>query len=647
MGAQTRQVGGGQATPVANNFNNWLNSQLMGTPMPGPAQQPTAQGAMDAFNAGGGRFGGGMQAIQQYQQGLQAGTPQQGMQQQPQPGMAPGQGFDPRAAEADPQGFAQWNRDRTAFNAQQQGGMNGGAQPGGGMVTDYANPMQTGGGTPGNANPMQGEINRQQSNSMQPQQQQVGFQQAFNGALNGRVNDASGAQGAIQQFFQNPTNQFSNQFTAPQFQGANLSQLPTNFGAGQSGMADMSGFGQAQQSGFNTQQNIGNAGNSQFDSMLMNMIQQSGGGMQGGGGQSGFNAAQLGGAPQLQGGMSFGQAFDTLGQDPMLERNRMRAVADQRARFGAEGAGSLGTGAQFAEGNLNAELLAQDASQRRGQAMQLMGQDLQERMGGANVSLQGRGQDMQTALGNMQGGIQGAQNMNQFNLGAMNNQTANMGNALSAAGQGRGQDFSTQLGMRGQNLSQQGMGLEQSMFNAGQGNQMQGNMINAALQNQGMGNQFALGAQGLNNNAQQQNNANNMGMAGMQNDFNMNNAGNNAQFGNAAQQGNANFLQNMLSQGMGMNQMGNNNMMQAMQNLFGGFQQSNSLGTPQAQNFMQPSNAQQFGSMLLNGAGMYFGRPPSMPQGNQMLPNLGNAPRPGITPGGAQPMPQYSMPVMR
>ncbi|WP_196301202.1 hypothetical protein, partial [Streptococcus pneumoniae] len=90
----------------------------------------------------------------------------------------------------------------------------------------------------------------------------------------------------------------------------------------------------------------------------------------------GFSGATAGADVQMQPGMDYGQAYNTLGQDPLMERNRMRAVADMRARFGAEGAGALGTGAQVAEGNLNAELAAQDASARRNQSMQLMGQDL-------------------------------------------------------------------------------------------------------------------------------------------------------------------------------------------------------------------------------------------------------------------------------
>lgn len=517
MGAQTKQVGGGANTGTAQNWNNFLNQQLMGAGAQAYSNSQQPQQQTSAFqNAFGGALGGQVNDIsgaggflQNYFKGQQQG------------GLPPG--IDPQAVAANPQGFAQWQKD-AAFNS---------------------NPM--------------GTMSVTMANGSQP--------------------------GA------NPMGPFTNQYNAPQFQGANLSQLPTNFGQGQSGMADLSGFGNAAQSNFNTQQNLGDPRSSGFDSMLMNMI-GAGGQQQG---QSGFQAAGIGAAPQLAPGMDYNAAYNTLGQDPLMERNRMKAIADMRARFGADGSGALGTGAQFAEGNMNAELNAQDASMRRNQAMQLMGQDLTERSTGANVSLQGRGQDAQVALGNMQGGIQGAQNMNSFNV-------SNLGNMLSAATAGRGQDFSTGLGMRGQDLSQLGMGAEQSMFNAGQSNAMQGNMLQAALANQGMGNNFGLGAAGLNNAAMQNNNANSMGMAGMQNNFNLGNAGNTAQFGNAAQQGNANFLQNMISQGMGMNQLGNQNTMNMLGQLFGGFQQSNAIGSPQAQIIQQPSA---FGQLM--NAGLQLG----------------------------------------
>lgn len=50
---------------------------------------------------------------------------------------------------------------------------------------------------------LQGMINQGVSNSQQPQQQQQGFQQAFQGMLGGNVRDVSGAGAALSNYFQN------------------------------------------------------------------------------------------------------------------------------------------------------------------------------------------------------------------------------------------------------------------------------------------------------------------------------------------------------------------------------------------------------------------------------------------------------------
>lgn len=459
------------------------------------------------------------------------------------------------------------------------------------------------------------------SNSMQPGQQTSNFQNAFQGALSGQVNDMSGAGGALQNFFQNPSAnnlnipQFQNQFTSPQFQQAQLNQLPTNFGQGQTGMADLSQFGNAAQSGFNTQQGFGAQGTSQFTGAFQNALANMGQGAPGVNAQQASLAGpqSLGARPELAQAMDYGAAYNTLGQDPLMERNRMKAVADMRARFGAEGAGAMGTGAQVAEGNLNAELAAQDASQRRAQAMQLMGQDLNERSTGANVALQGRGQDASYLLGNRNtdAGIAqtNAQLGTQASMANASNALSNNANIMQSILGARGQDFSNQLGNRNADISQLGLGSQQSMFNAGQSNDMQTAMMNAFLQNQGLGNNFALGGAQLNNNAMQTNNANNINTSQFQNTFNQGNAQLGAQFGQANNalnsqnmlgqtQINNQMLQNMIGQGLNMNQLGNANTMAMLAQLFGGFGQSNALGTVQRQNVVTPSPWGQAAGML-------------------------------------------------
>jgi hypothetical protein len=572
MGAKPKNVGGGANVGTADAWNQFLQQQLMGGGQQNPAVQAgMAQGASNAQQPG------------QQQQAAQAGID----------GAMQAGGM-------------------TAFNGPQIPGLQGGGGNGG---------MYFGG--------------NQQFNS------QTGgggstFGNAFQNMMNGNVNDISGANNALQNYFNNPNannlpTNFQNQWNSPNFIGAQTSQLPTNFGQGQTGMADLSQFGNAAQSNFNTQQGFGAQGTSQFTGAFQSALA----GMQNG--APGVSAStaniagpqSLGARPELAQGMDYGAAYNTLGQDPLMERNRMKAVADMRARFGAEGAGALGTGAQFAEGNLNAELAAQDASQRRAQAMQLMGQDLNERSTGANVALQGRGQDANYQLGNRNtdAGLAqtNAQLGTQASMANASNALSNNANIMQSILGARGQDFSNQLGNRNADISQLGLGAQQSMFNAGQSNDMQTAMMNAFLQNQGLGNNFALGGAQLNNNAMQTNNANNINTSQFQNNFNQNNAQGQAQYGqannalNSQNMGqNNNFLAQMIGQGLNLNQLGNGNTMQMLQNLFGSFQQANGIGSPQAQTVMQPSAWGQIANAGLGLAGGFLG-------GGGSLGGLGSA----------------------
>jgi len=454
---------------------------------------------------------------------------------------------------------------------------------------------ETGGGanvgTSNAFNQFLGQQLQAMSNAQQPFAQTSAAGQGIGGALGGQggFQDLSGAGSAIQKYFEGgggggmaDLSKFGTPQTAATSQVAgtgmaNLDKFGNAVQAGGTGMSDLSGFGTAVQSNFNTQAPI----NSQFNNMLMNMIGQ--------GGQSGFSAAQAGNQVQMTPQMNYQQAYGTLGEDPLMQRERQRAVAEQRARFGAEGAGALGTGAQYAESNLNAELAARDASMRRQQAMQLMGQDLAGQQAMANVGLQNRGQDVQTAIANMQGGLQGAQNMNAF-----------AANAMQAAGQARGQDLNTAL-------QQLQLGAQQGQFNAGQQNAIQQAMMNAQLQNQQMGNQqgqFNVGQQNamqqamLNAQLQNQQLGNQFGQfnVGQQNQMNQFNAGQ----GNAMQQamlqaalqnqqmGNQ-FGLGMLGQGMNMNQLGMQGSQFGLGQLFNSLNQANQLGTAQRNTTVTPN----------------------------------------------------------
>jgi hypothetical protein len=518
-----------------------------------------------------------------------------------------------------------------------------------------AQTKQVGGGAAtGVANNFNSFLNQQLSNSSQPgQQSQAGFGQAFNNALTGQVNDASGAGGALQNFFQTPSQNnlntnFANTFTGPTYNTPTLNQLPSNFGAGQTGMANLSNFGNASQANFDTQRGFGSTGASDFTSQFNNAVNRMGNVVGANAQQASLAGPQsIGARPELSQGMDWRTAFNTMGEDPMQRRIEDRAAADMRARFGSEGAGALGTGAQFAEGNLRAELAAQDASKRRMEALQLMQQDLNERSTGANVALQGRGQDSQYNLGNrqMDAGIaqSNAQLGTQASLANANNSVANNSNIAQMFLGARGQDFTNQATNRGMDINQLGMGSQQSMFNAGQNNAMQQSMINAALQNQGLGNQFGLGAAQLNNSAMQSNNLNNINTSQFQNQFNQNNAQLGAQFGlganqlNSQNQGmNNQFLANMIGQGLNMNQMGNQNTNSMLAQLFGAFGQSNALGTPQAQIIQQPSMWGQLANMGMNLAGNWLAGGGGNPFGGRGMPQM---------PAGAGNFPTANVPI--
>lgn len=590
MGARVSETGGGANVGTSNAWNQFLNQQLQGM---SNAAQPFQQTGNFMQGFGGALGGqGGFQDISGAGSAIQNFFGRQGMGFPGFGGGFSGGGFgggvggggggntqfmtmggapsvfDARAISANPQGFQDMMQRARAQEASNPGSTMFG-QPGGGLEA-VGGPMGVGGG---------------------------------NMPVNMMAGSAGGVQGVPSQNPPGlPGQSANNPFTNP-YQAPSLSQLPTNFGQGQTGMANLSQFGNAAQAGGTGMANLGGFGNaaqsnfntqapiqSGFDNMLMSMIQQ-GNQQQGISGYGG--GASAGPEVTFAKGMDYSQAYNTLGQDPLMERNRQRAVAEQRARFGAEGAGSLGTGAQYAESNLNAELSAQDASQRRQQAMSLMGQDLQERMGAANVGLQGRGQNLQASIANASNAIQAAQNMNQFN-------NTRMANLLNAVGQGRGQDLSTgiqQLGLGAQQgqfnagqsnamqqammnamLQNQGMGNQQSQFNAGQQNAMQQAMMNATLQNQGMGNQFGLGAQGLNLQAGQNNNLNALQNAQLA-----------AQFGLGTNQLNAQNFQNMINQGLNMNQMGMQGNQFGLAQLFNSLNQANQLGTAQRNTTVTPN----------------------------------------------------------
>lgn len=504
MGAKEKTVGGGGATPVANDWNSWLQSQL-------------------GSQAGGNALGG--QNLDQAKNALRNSGMPIGIQEQIM------RSWDASAA-------TQGNR------------------------------------TPASTTPST-------------------FQNLVNGAASGNVNDSTGAQGILQRILSGGVQnspQYTNPYTSPEFSGPKLSNLPTDMFSGQTGMADLSRVGRVGDTNVNVMQGYGTgATGTSFDNMLAQAMQRAGQGAPG----VTSNSTSLAPAAQIDLNNPLVNAI-TQGQ----ERSKMIDVANLRARFGAEGAGSMGTGAQVGEATLAAEYAPRIAAAQQ-QAIQFQQQqDLAERTAGANVALGSNAQGIQAGTANA------------------GNSIASSGNLLQSILSGRQQDFTQATNNRESDLDNLRLALGQAQGNQGAGISQRGQDLSSALTNQGQGNQFALGAGAQNSSNMQANNSNQLDFSRLLNGFNQGNAQNSASGQLStntlnASQGQSDqdrFMQQLMA-GLQQNGVGNNNQMAILQMLFGGMQQSNGLGTPQAQSLMEQNpwmQALQAGAGL---AGQYAGAP--------------------------------------
>jgi hypothetical protein len=580
MGAQPRNVGGGGAVPVANDWNQFLRQQLTGM---NPNQQNVQglqqmMGNLPNMPAGlRGQVTGQMQnEINRLQSN--AGQPQQQV----------GQATNGMLGNQQGNGFSNTGNGYSGLQSNQDFMQN--VDPNDPRINtpEFQQYMQQRGQVVGGQGPQAGNFGPLPGNA---QNGGSPFQNAFNMISGGP------------QQFMGP--QFQNPYQSQTYQGVDLQQLPQNVLQG-NGMADLSGLRNVQDTNANVLQGMGqraNLGNGGLESILNQMRSTNFGA--GAGSSVGAERIALDPARQIDLNSPEIQA-----QQQIADRQRMLAVADQRARFGAEGAGALGSGAQFAEGTLNAEFGPRMAALLQQNIAQQQAMDLNERQARAGVGLQSAGMGLQASMANAQNALQG-QGMN---LNALNS-------AMSGTLQGRGQDLQNQLGNRGMDVQQLGMDLNQQQGNQGAGIALRGQDMSGILQNQGLGNQFQFQNAGLNQNALTTNNSQAMQNAGMQNQFNLNNAGQSAQYQQGAngmnqqgfQNGMGQFLQ-MLGMGQQQNQFGAGLSQNMLGQLFGAFGQANGLGTPQAQTVMQPSGLGQavnmglgLGSAYLGGGGNFGG----------------------------------------
>jgi len=535
MGPSTTQTtsGGGAATPVANEFQSWLMTQLTGNGNAGGQFMGQQQRPLNSWlNPLGHGNGGGTYQNEGAGNGAAGG-----------PNMTPQQ----RAA------YERFINSNGVFQGTRNAPVNSsGMQP-----------------RMGNANPLPNSFN----SSGSP------FTNSFNNMLNGQIPDPSGANAAIasgigsgaSQYGQNYQNPYQNQ----QFQSAELSQIPTQFGQGQTGTADLSGVNQTALSSYTAR-----GANSGFSDTISGLL---------GRGQSALGNTSIPQASAQQANIGPGIALEAATQFDMnnpyfnalktqQERALTEATANNNARFGAAGAGAIGSGAQLANSNLQSAASA-DQTVALQQALQgLQQQDLSERGTRADVGLNSRGQDAQVGIANMNASLQAGLGNQQAMLQGMSQNNNFSNDLLQSALAGRGQDFNQQQSM-------DRMGLEQALQNSGFMNTRNGQQLQALLANQGLGNQFGLGAAELNNGARQMNNSNAMSQANSQNGFNLTNANQRANFqGQSNQLNSQNFQQNqqnflnMLGMGQNTNQMANQNQAAALAQLFQSFGQSTGLG---------------------------------------------------------------------
>lgn len=429
------------------------------------------------------------------------------------------------------------------------------------------------------------------------------FNNAFNNMLGGQLVDPSGANAAIAAGIHNGAGtfgqDFGNQYVNQTFNPASISQLSTDLLQG-SGRADLSGVGNTVQTNINTNQGYGNTASSDFTNPLMSLLQQ--GQMMAGQnnvGSASAGQANIGPGIALKDATQFdmnNDYFRALKQKQ--DYNTQTALANNNARFGAQGAGAIGSGAQLANSNLQSQNSANDVIALQQALQGLQQQDLAERGTAANVGLTSRGQDAQVGIANA-GNTTSANIANlQAALQGQGQQNSLLSSLLGAAGSARGQDFQNMQTTNQQDILRTQQGLDQAMKNAGFTNDRNAQDLVALIQNQGLGNNYAVSSAAQNSQNQQNNNLNSINDTQFQNNFNQTNAQQNALFGQQANDLNSRNYQsnqtnygNMLALGQNTNNTANNNTLNMLQQLFGSFNNSAQRGLPGTQNYQQGSAA--------------------------------------------------------
>lgn len=436
---------------------------------------------------------------------------------------------------------------------------------------------------------------------------QTPFGNAFNNMLNGQVNDLSGANQAITNSIGGgPSTQFqnfTNPYTSQTFSNPIIQQLSTSLLQG-TGQADLSGIGRVDPSNINTMLGQGNLATSQFTNPLANLLA---------GGQTMMQNSVVPGITAGQASIGPGIALKDATQFDMnnpyfkaIEEVGRRSLADsvatERERWGASGAGTIGTGAQLAETNLQAAAAPQLTIALQQALQGLQQQDLAERGTAANVGLTSRGQDAQVGIANAGNTTQAAIAAANAALQGQGQNSNILSTLIQGALSGRGQDFQNQQTTNAQDIARTGLSLDQSMGNMNAGVTQRGQDLSSILQNMLQGNNFQIAGADINSRNTQTNNTNAINIADMLNSFNLTNQNQLAGFQQGTNtlnsqnyQANQNNWLDMLGMGQNLNTMGNQNQAQMIQLLMQAFGNSSQQGLPATTTYQQGSGA---GSVL-------------------------------------------------
>lgn len=605
MGApKTKTVGGGAASPVANDWFGFLSNTLKGGNSPGAGSMQNMYGQMLPNQNAGMPQGGMTTQLGQGSGNYNMGTtytgmnrpvnldPSQGATQTPQ-GPAPfmGMGLNPnnnpgvmslnygapslggtggqfaggglQNMNAMGQGMQGLNNDPMAqfANVRTAGGNSGGATNSG--YTADPSIMQSGSGIGMGGGAFTDQIRNAGANLVrnnQPQQPNIPGVGGFAGGIESLLNPQVGAMIGNNPFLANlmnynPSAQLPN---APQWSGTDF-QTPDQITANNVGY-DKAEAGGTDLNSFMAQ--FGGDPNQLLKSLGIDSSQF--------GGQQnipGLNtpSANFGYAPGSLKDFTTDPSYNAIKQD--FARQDMKNIADIRERFGM-GGNTMSSGASLGEAQYLAE-----SQPKQIMALQELGRSIQ----GLDIGQQQTNNTQR--LGLMQGQVQDALGRMGISRDLLGQQGSNVNNLLGFLSSNQGQNINAATSIANNNAG--------NLTNTNIANS--GNLLDASKANAANN----LNAQGMNaNNVLDMNRIRGQESLG-RNTFNQNNFSQNSSNALNNQQMVNQFQQFLGSAGLDLQQLAQSGQMGIISQLFSAFQQAAGIGTPQAQTVQTPNPTMQ------------------------------------------------------